>query len=146
MGIHEKDEAPESMEIEENTAEKRGRRKQNAGILHAITPMPIKKERQVKQEKDSSESEEEEAEKSSELNFQKVAVNEEWEKSMQKEIDEAIASNEKPPQMDTRFIRKRPEEEQQSGQSATVMLMMMTIQWKKQMMKKKTIRKKSAVI
>jgi len=101
----------ESMETEEEVTEKHSRPKQNAGILHATTPMPIKKEiteENLKKEKDSSGSDSEESDASTDDNFQKVIANDNWEKEMQRQIDEAYASNEMPAQMDKRFI-KRPQ-------------------------------------
>merc|ERR1712242_171066 len=57
----------EDTEMEEETT----RLKQNAEMLHATTPMPIKKEKGIKKEKDSSDSDSEDSDSADE-NFQKA--------------------------------------------------------------------------
>ena len=92
----------EDTEMEEETT----RPKQNAEMLHATTPLPIKKEKGIKQEKDSSDSDSEASDSTADENFQKAITNENWGTDMQQQIDEALASNEMPAQMDSRFIKK----------------------------------------
>merc|ERR1712242_391051 len=91
----------EDTEMKESTT----RPKQNADMLHATTPMPIKKEKGIKKEKESSDSDSEESDSSDE-NYQKAITNEKWGTDIQQQIDEAMASNEMPAQMDRRFIKK----------------------------------------
>ena len=91
----------EDTEMKESTT----RPKQNADMLHATTPMPIKKEKGIKKEKESSDSDSEEANSSDEI-FQKAITNDKWGMDIQQQINEAMASNEMPAQMDSRFIKK----------------------------------------
>merc|ERR1712242_531757 len=91
----------EDTEMKESTT----RPKQNADMLHATTPMPIKKEKGIKKEKESSDSDSDEANSSDET-FQKAITNEKWTTEIQQQINEAMASNEMPAQMDRRFIKK----------------------------------------
>merc|ERR1711876_84217 len=62
----------EDTEMKESTT----RPKQNADMLHATTPMPIKKEKGIKKEKDSSDSDSEDSDSTADETFQKAISNE----------------------------------------------------------------------